>query len=165
MNRNRTNPRIARFAVPLALVAVGALLAAGCAARTTNRGPVGPAQRTTPLTLADRGKLVPLHVGDQIRVSLGDPGSGGAWTVASYPRPLLTITSSDPGHGLFTFQARSKGQGLVGFSLRGKCGPPLLEAMPDGTLCPDAAGGKASKELEPGFPVPVTLITYTVRVS
>jgi len=167
MNRNRTHARIARFAIPLALVAV---LGAGCAAGTTAAGPGAQAPRdtTVPVTLADKGQLVAVHVGQVIQVSLGAPADGGPWQVATYPRSMLAITSSDPERGLFTFQARSKGQGLVGFTLRGLCGPPLLEAMPDGALCPEAggpAGGKSVKGVQPGAPAQVTLVTYTFRVS
>ena len=161
MNRNRTDARIARFAIPLALVAV---LAAGCASRTTASG--DHAEGQVPVSLADRGKTVTAHVGEAIRVTLGSPANGGTWTLATYPRSMLDITSSDPEHGTFTFYARSKGQGLVGFSLLGLCGPPLLEQAPEGMPCPEAGGGKsAAKGLQPGVPVPATLVTYTIRVS
>jgi hypothetical protein len=163
MNRNRTDlrtdQRIARFAISLGLVA---FLAAGCAARTTS-GDHGVGQ--VPVSLADRGQTVTAQVGQVIRVSLGAPSNGGAWTLASYPKAMLSITSSDPERGQFTFQARAKGQGLVGFTLLGKCGPPLLEAMPEGSMCPDSGRAEGVKGIQPSVPVPATLITYTVRVS
>ena len=157
MNRNRTLPRLARFGVPLGAVAI---LAAGCAARTTNSGPQAPGEKVVPVTLADQGRVVALQVGQEIQVSLGSPVRDYAWTVASYPRTILAIVSSDPKQGMFTFQARSKGQGLVGFTKTSRCGPPLLEAMPDGTLCPEGTKG-----LQAGAPVKPSLVTYTVRVS
>src|SRR5436190_5760529 len=160
MDRNRTDPRIARFAIPLALVAV---LAAGCAQRTTT-AVTGQPHRVS-VDLSGRGKLVSAQVGQVITVSLGSPSKGGAWTVATYPRSMLSITSSDPERGKFTFQARGKGQGRVGFTLLGRCGPPLLEAMPEGTLCPDSGRTKSVKGVQPGAPVPASLITYTVRVG
>ncbi len=156
MNRNRTDLRIARFAIPLAVVA---LLVAGCA-----KGPVADhvPLKAVPVTLADKGQVVALHVGQEIQVSLGAPANGGAWTLATYPRSMLAVTATDPRSGQFTLQARSKGQGLVGFTLLGKCGPPLMEAAPEGGVCPEAGGAKG---LEPGMPVPATLVTYTIRVS
>jgi hypothetical protein len=162
MNRNRTGARIARFAIPLAVMAI---VTVGCASRTTP-SVITEGQVPVPVSLADRGKTVTAHVGQVIRVSLGVPSTGGAWTLATYPRSVLDITSSDPEHGTFTFYARSKGQGLVGFSLLGLCGPPLLEQAPEGMPCPEAGGGKsAAKGLQPGVPVPATLVTYTIRVS
>src|SRR6266566_4242043 len=121
MSRNRTDARIARFAIPLAVVA---LLLAGCA-----KGPVAdhvPLQKAVPVTLADKGQVVALQVGQEIQVSLGAPDNGGAWTLATYPRSMLAITATDPRSGLFTLRARSKGQGLMGFTLLGRCGPPLM---------------------------------------
>jgi hypothetical protein len=158
MNRNRTDARIARFAIPLAMVAV---LVAGCAARSTTTGAQATGGEAVPVTLADKGQVVALHVGQEIQVSLGAPDNGGAWTLATYPRSMLAITATDPRSGLFTLRARSKGQGLVGFTLLGRCGPPLVAAAPEGGVCPDAGGAKG---LEPGMPVPATLVTYTIRV-
>jgi hypothetical protein len=160
MNRNRTNARIARFAIPLAVVAA---LAAACAGHAVpDHQQPGAA---VSVGLDDKGQLVAVHVGQVIRVSLGTPSGGGAWTVATYPRSMLSVTSSDPERGVFTFQARSKGQGLVGFSLLGNCGPPLLEVAPEAVPCPESGGGKATNGVQPGAPLPATLVTYTIRVS
>jgi len=134
------------------------VLAAGCASRTQPSSQQAP--KVIPLDLADSGQVVSVHVGDEILVTLGEQVRDSAWTVASYPKSLLAVTSSDPRHGTFTFRARAEGQGQVGFTRTGSCGPPLLEAMPDGKLCPVGAKNVAS-----GVPARVALITYTIRIS
>jgi hypothetical protein len=150
-------PHVARFAIPLAAAAI---LAAGCASRTGAAGPGPSPTSIVPVTLSDQGKVISVQVGQVVQVSLGKPVAGYAWTVATYPHSILAIASSDPKQGTFTFRARSKGQGLVGFTKFGRCGPPLPAAQPEGAMCP--AEGKG---LQPGFPVRPSLVTYTVRVS
>jgi hypothetical protein len=156
MNRNHPWTRTARVG---ALLAVAAMLAAGCASRTQPSSPQ-QTQKVVPLDLSDAGHVVSIHVGDEIIVTLGEQVRDSAWSVASYPKSLLAVTSSDPRHGTFTFRATALGQGLVGFTKSGRCGPPLLAAMPDGTLCPDSGKTVAS-----GVPAKVALVTYTIRVN
>ena len=120
MNRNHPWTRTARVG---ALLAVAAVLAAGCASRTQPSSPQ-QTQKVVPLDLSDAGQVVSVRVGDEILVTLGDQVRDSAWTVASYPKALLAVTSSDPRHGTFTFRAQAQGQGLVGFTRSGSCGPP-----------------------------------------
>jgi hypothetical protein len=127
--------RIPRVFVPVLFIA---LLAAGCARATATRTPA-----TIQLGVDDSGTTVSLHVGDRLVISLPPspspvPKVPPGWSLATYPKEALELTTNDPKNGHFEFVARAAGEGKI--LVLGRCSPG--PAVAGGAPCPlDVAPG------------------------
>jgi hypothetical protein len=143
MSMNRATSFVLRSPVPLA-AAVVAVLAAGCATRTSTASqPPMPNGTVVQVTQSGDGKVVTLHLGDTFRILLGPPMGGTVlnWQVRAYPNGVLSAPLRSQVEGRVEFVAQAEGTGsvvLVGLTRCGAGPGPAVE----GVQCP--VGGEAS---------------------
>jgi hypothetical protein len=107
---------------------------------------------------SDAGSTVSVRVGDRVLVALGAPPRTGRWTLAAYPRGVLSLVSSDLGRGRFEFAAEAPGAGQVLVIMKTVCGSvaaPCTRASEDPENPSDGLGGD----------VPLRPFKVTVEVS
>jgi hypothetical protein len=128
-----------------------AVLLGGCAGIGGYQG--GPAQggSRVQVGIAERGRTVPLQVGDRLVLALPKAGQPsdiaarfpGSWVLVKHPQALKLVSERASRDGHFELVAWRPGKGPVVVIGPGWCGGgPMVQAAPS-IRCPVAAGDAA----------------------
>jgi hypothetical protein len=174
-SQRRDAGRKRRSASILAFVLAAGVLGAACGTKVSP-GAAGTSESSpavVPVTPAQTGQTIGLHVGDTLRILLGPPVGQSflTWNLQSYPKDLLMVSPRDQmPRDEFDLVAANIGRGTVAVvgAVRCEGGPgpyaagvqcPVLGVGSDsgGTPSPAASGG--------GHAVPARLLTFVVVIT
>jgi hypothetical protein len=126
---------------------VVALLAAACSQAASPGGAQGKrdapaAARTVVVSLEHNGETISVEKGALVELDLAEAaGPPRRWVLASYPKGLLDLTSSERRAARYEFEVRARGRGrilaidLTGSRLTEACEKPIAF---EATQCPAA---------------------------
>ena len=102
----------------LAILTLAALLPA-CAHGSSGGSGANP--RTITVDRTDAGRVIAMHAGDRLLISL-DTSTSMQWRVLSYPKDLLRSDAAYAGQGRFDFTATATGTGRIALVMQPACG-------------------------------------------